>query len=187
MVFLPFQAFSFFFEFMQWFLFNFYNSAEMLDCSTKFLVIIFAGGFIWHIWTAFIIFNREGFGLQCTMKFSLVTSIMLNNLGKKTFVWILWGTEVEIQILLKGIPGSSVSSIICRWLMPGKASSQQKLAPIPMHRLLPDGPLVVELTLVKCLQSLVVNPGGNIYPCKGKKVEVFNINGDDCKNIQFFS
>ena len=38
----------------------------------------------------------------------------------------------------------------------------QKLAPTHMDEQLPDGPLVVELTHVKCHQRWVIYPGANI-------------------------
>ena len=37
------------------------------------------------------------------------------------------------------LPYSSISSLIHSWLMLGRASGHQKVAPLPMDRLLPDG------------------------------------------------
>ena len=34
-----------------------------------------------------------------------------------------FGTEAEFQLLLKRLPGSRISSLICSWLTPGKASN----------------------------------------------------------------
>ena len=65
--------------------------------------------------------------------------------------------------------------------MPGRASGHPNLNPIPMDRqLLVSGTPVVELTLVKCHQRLVVYPGANVNPNSAwKKADVFKINDDD--------
>ena len=84
--------------------------------------------------------------------------------------------EAEIQLLLKRFPNSSVSSLIRSWLMLRRASGHQKLALIPMDsQLMVTGPLVVELTLVKCHRS----PCWSNPSLSWKKANVFKINGND--------
>ena len=68
--------------------------------------------------------------------------------------FIIIDTEAEIHLPL--FLDSSVSSLVDA----GRASSHQ----IPIDRQLPDGPLVVELTFVKCHQRLVVYPMANVQP-----------------------
>ena len=103
------------------------------------------------------------------------------------------GTEVEIKLLLMRFPDSSICSLICSWLMPGRASGHHKLAPIPntpihntlyiIHRYYPwiiyrqypwidnchqvaTGLQLVKLTLVKFQRRLVVTQGQtpNVQP-----------------------
>ena len=49
------------------------------------------------------------------------------------------GMEAEIQLPLKRVPNSSVSSLIFSCMIPGRASGHQRLAPIPTDSQLPDG------------------------------------------------
>ena len=69
-----------------------------------------------------------------------------------------------------------------------KGVQSPKLAPILMNRQLPygdwsTGPLVAELTHIKCHQRLVVCPGVmNVHSCfiiAWTKADIFKINGDD--------
>ena len=105
------------------------------------------------------------------------SSIPLINLGKKWTLswwwwwcwWWWWWCEIrrqKINLPLKRFPDSSVSSLICNWLTPGRASGHQKLAPSPMDGQLPDGDWSTcgRVNSVKCHQRLVVHPGANVQP-----------------------
>ena len=69
-------------------------------------------------------------------------------------------TEAKIQLLLKKFPDSIVSSLIIHsWLTPEGRPVTKNLLQYPWIDMMVTGPLMLQLTFVKCQQRLVVYPG----------------------------
>ena len=84
--------------------------------------------------------------------------------------------EAEIQLMLKRFPDFSVSSLIHNWFDSKKGIRSSKThSDMDRNCLMVTGPLVVELTPVKCHQRLVVTSNPDLA---WKKAEIFNINGN---------
>ena len=60
----------------------------------------------------------------CIQMFDLTNNLWIR---RRKFNYCWWGSKI------------TASLIVCSWLMPRRASGQQKLASIPMDRHLPDG------------------------------------------------